>query len=73
MVIINVAIFALFSAIWSDYSSKLQTRSIGLKTPFPTFSFFSPTPQNMFSRAMVSLMFFFVALLYLINIASLSY
>ena len=46
MVIINVAIFALFSANWSDYSSKLQTRSIGLKTPFPTFSFFSPTPQN---------------------------
>lgn len=58
MVIINVAIFALFSANWIDYSSKLQMRSIGLKMPFPTFSFFSPTPQNMFSRTMVSLMLF---------------
>jgi hypothetical protein len=58
MVKINVSIFAFFSANWSDYSSKLQMRSIGLKTPFPTFSFFSPTPQNMFSRNMVSLMLF---------------
>lgn len=73
MVIINVAIFALFTTNWSDYSSIPQTRSIGIKTPFPTFSFFSPTPQNMFSKDMVSLMKFLVVLLYLINIASLSY
>ena len=72
MVKINVSIFAFFSANWIDYSSKLQMRSIGLKMPFLLFLFLPYSTKHVlqdhgFFDA------FFVAPLYLINIASLSY
>ena len=48
----NVSNLAFFSLGWTPESSKMQTRSKGLKMPFPVFPDFFPTP--LFSPPAVS-------------------